>query len=149
MHNHSVSPPLRPAGEAEDDGYQDEYQLEDLEVSPSDYVRAEAVPNFRAVWEELGEESEMADSYGLGTRDSIQEAVEAVVATLGMQVRVWGRDIACVCKQAWAKLCAAPAVCRCWAAQRTDGAVLAVVGHQLCLVMASATSQAGALLVAG
>lgn len=73
-------------GEAEDDGYQDEYQLEDLEVTPSDYVRAEAVPNFRAVWEELGEESEMADSYGLGTRDSIQEAVEAVVATLGMQV---------------------------------------------------------------
>ena len=106
------SPLLRPAGEAEDDGYQDEYQLEDLEVSPSDYVRAEAVPNFRAVWEELGEESEMADSYGLGTRDSIQEAVEAVVATLGMQVRIWGNDIAGVCIQALATLCAASAGCR-------------------------------------
>lgn len=121
----SVSPLLCPAGEAEDDGYQDEYQLEDLEVTPSDYVRAEAVPNFRAVWEELGEESEMADSYGLGTRDSIQEAVEAVVATLGMQVCVWGSDFAWVCVQALAKLCAArKALCsleqlsgrlgRCW-----------------------------------
>ena len=121
----SVSPLLCPAGEAEDDGYQDEYQLEDLEVTPSDYVRAEAVPNFRAVWEELGEECEMADSYGLGTRDSIQEAVEAVVATLGMQGCVWGSDFAWVCVQALAKLCAArKALCsleqlsgrlgRCW-----------------------------------
>lgn len=38
----------------------------------------------QGAWEELPEESEMADDYGLGTRASLEEAVEAVLATLGM-----------------------------------------------------------------
>jgi coatomer protein complex subunit gamma len=73
-------------GDVEEEGYPDEYQLEDLDISAADYVKAEPVHNFRAAWEELGEETEMADSYGLGPRESIQDAVEAVVAILGMQV---------------------------------------------------------------
>ena len=52
----------------------------------SDYVKQEAVPDFRSAWEEMDESTELADSYGLGQRDSMQEAVEAVIAILGMQV---------------------------------------------------------------
>lgn len=73
-------------GDEEEEGYPDEYQLEELDIGASDYVKQEGVPDFRGTWEELGEESEMADSYGLGQRDSLQEAVEAVIAILGMQV---------------------------------------------------------------
>ena len=72
------------AGEAEEDGYNDEYQLEDFEVSAADYIKSEPVSNFRQAWEELGQESEMTDDYGLGQRESLQEAVEAVTGILGM-----------------------------------------------------------------
>lgn len=73
------------SGEAEEDGYDDEYQLEDLEVTPADYVKPVVVANFRKGWEELDEASEKIDDYGLGQRDGLQEAVEAVIQTLGMQ----------------------------------------------------------------
>lgn len=73
-------------GEAEEDGYSDEYTLEDLELSGGDYVKQEGVADFRSAWEEMDEGTELADSYGLGQRDSMQEAVEAVIAILGMQV---------------------------------------------------------------
>ncbi|KAK9828743.1 hypothetical protein WJX72_001875 [[Myrmecia] bisecta] len=72
-------------GETEEEGYEDEYQLEDVEVTPADYIKPVAVANFRSVWEELDPESEMADDYGLGLRDSLQDAVEAVIGILGMQ----------------------------------------------------------------
>ena len=74
------------AGEAEEEGYSDEYKLEDLEVTGGDYVKQEGVADFRSAWEEMDESTELADSYGLGQRDSMQEAVEAVIAILGMQV---------------------------------------------------------------
>ena len=70
--------------------YEDEYQLEDLDVTYSDYVKPLLVPAFRATWEELGDSAERADEYGLGAKDSLQEAVEAVLGTLGMQVRGLG-----------------------------------------------------------
>lgn len=38
----------------------------------------------QAAWEELPEETEMADDYGLGTRPGLEVAVEAVLGTLGM-----------------------------------------------------------------
>lgn len=74
-------------GEEEEEGYSDEYTLEDLEVGTSDYVKQEGVADFRSAWEEMDESTELADSYGLGHRDSMQEAVEAVIAILGMQVK--------------------------------------------------------------
>eukprot|EP00983_Pelagomonas_calceolata_P086976 1156863-Pelagomonas_calceolata.AAC.12 len=38
------------AGEVEEEGYADEYQLEDLEVSAADYMKPVMVPNFRKAW---------------------------------------------------------------------------------------------------
>eukprot|EP00898_Chlorokybus_atmophyticus_P002159 jgi/Chlat1/2944/Chrsp2S04678 len=72
-------------GDVEEDGYEDEYQLEDLEVSTTDYIRKVPVPNFRVAWEALPEENEKVDEYGIGPREALQEAVEAVMAILGMQ----------------------------------------------------------------
>lgn len=38
------------SGEVEEEGYEDEYQLEDAEVTPADYVKPVLVPNFRNNW---------------------------------------------------------------------------------------------------
>jgi len=73
-------------GEAEEEGFQDDYQLEDLEVGIQDYVKATPVPNFRKRWEELGQDVELADEYGLGQRPKgLQDAVDVIVVALGLQ----------------------------------------------------------------
>ncbi|XP_052193053.1 coatomer subunit gamma-2 [Diospyros lotus] len=72
-------------GEAEEDGVEDEYQLEDLEVVAADYMLKIGVSNFRNAWESLGPDCERVDEYGLGPRESLSEAVSAVINLLGMQ----------------------------------------------------------------
>lgn len=71
-------------GEAEEEGYDDEYQLEDVTVSATDYIKPAYVPSFAEAWDESDVESEVVDSYGLGKRESLQDAVESVIALLGM-----------------------------------------------------------------
>ncbi|CAN6803795.1 unnamed protein product [Brassica oleracea] len=72
-------------GEAEEDGVEDEYQLEDLEIVPADYMVNVGVSNFRNAWENMDPENELVDEYGLGPRESLGEAVKAVTDVLGMQ----------------------------------------------------------------
>ncbi|KFK41271.1 hypothetical protein AALP_AA2G108400 [Arabis alpina] len=72
-------------GEPDDDGVEDEYQLEDLEVVATDYMLNVGVSNFRNAWENMDPENELVDEYGLGQRDSLAEAVKAVTDILGMQ----------------------------------------------------------------
>jgi coatomer subunit gamma len=71
-------------GEAEEDGYEDEYQLEDVIANGSDYIKPAYVPSFGDAWDEADEESEVVDSYGLGQREGLQDAVEAIVRLMGM-----------------------------------------------------------------
>jgi hypothetical protein len=68
----SSHPDVTVAGEAEEDGYEDEYQLEDLEISAVNYIKAVSLPNFRKAWEDTNPASELSDDYGLGVRDSLQ-----------------------------------------------------------------------------
>ncbi|XP_065855289.1 coatomer subunit gamma-2 [Euphorbia lathyris] len=72
-------------GEADEDGVEDEYQLEDLEVTSADFMKKVGVPNFRNEWEKMGPDFERVDEYGLGPRESLGEAVSAVISLLGMQ----------------------------------------------------------------
>ncbi|KAJ0011338.1 hypothetical protein Pint_34632 [Pistacia integerrima] len=72
-------------GEALDDGMEDDYQLEDLEVVAADYMMKVPVANFRNAWESIGADFERVDEYGLGPRESLTEAVSAVISLLGMQ----------------------------------------------------------------
>lgn len=73
------------SGETEDDGVEDEYQLEDLEVVTADYILKVGVSNFRSAWESMGPDCERVDEYGLGPRESLAEAVNTVINLLGMQ----------------------------------------------------------------
>ncbi|XP_031479664.1 coatomer subunit gamma-2 [Nymphaea colorata] len=73
------------SGEPGEEGIEDEYQLEDLEVVPADYILKVGVSNFRNAWEGMGPDFERVDEYGLGVRESLAEAVNAVINILGMQ----------------------------------------------------------------
>lgn len=44
--------------EADEEGVEDEYQLEDLEVVAADYMMNVGVSNFKNAWESLGPECE-------------------------------------------------------------------------------------------
>eukprot|EP01024_Parvocaulis_polyphysoides_P052832 TRINITY_DN5241_c0_g1_i1.p1 TRINITY_DN5241_c0_g1~~TRINITY_DN5241_c0_g1_i1.p1 ORF type:complete len:543 (+),score=101.51 TRINITY_DN5241_c0_g1_i1:1-1629(+) len=70
--------------EAEEEGFDDEYQLEDIDITPGDYIKALHIGNFKNAWDALGEETEMEDEYGLGEREGIQETLETIMGILGM-----------------------------------------------------------------
>jgi len=67
-----------------DEGYDDEYQLEDLDITVADYVQRVMKGNFAAAWEELGEENELEDTYSLPFK-TLDEAVKNIVMYLGLQ----------------------------------------------------------------
>jgi coatomer protein complex subunit gamma len=72
------------SGEPEEDGYNDEYVLEDLDLHVLDFVKPGGSVNFRKQWDEIAEQNERVDDYGLGQRESLEEAVDAVTQILGM-----------------------------------------------------------------
>jgi coatomer protein complex subunit gamma len=58
-------------GEPDDSGYDDEYKLEDLEVTTSDFMQKTFVPNFNEKWEAVGDEFEVVETYSLSTMKSL------------------------------------------------------------------------------
>lgn len=73
-------------GEPDDEeGYDDEYVLEDVEVLVADHVQRVMKPNFAAAWEEVGPENELEDTYALSTVSTLDEAVKNIIQFLGMQ----------------------------------------------------------------
>jgi len=73
-------------GEPDDDeGYEDEYVLEDVEMVVADHVHGVHRPNFLAAWDEVGEDFEMEDTYSLSSMTSLEEAVEKITQYMGLQ----------------------------------------------------------------
>uniref|UniRef100_A0A8P4G7F7 Coatomer subunit gamma n=1 Tax=Dicentrarchus labrax TaxID=13489 RepID=A0A8P4G7F7_DICLA len=72
-------------GEPDDDGYDDEYVLEDLEVTVADHIQKVLKPNFGAAWEEVGDEFEKEETFALASVRTLDEAVGNIISFLGMQ----------------------------------------------------------------
>jgi len=72
-------------GEPDDDGYEDEYVLEDIEVTMADHMQKVMKPNFGAFWEEIGESNEVEDTFALSASKSLEDAVKNITQFLGMQ----------------------------------------------------------------
>ncbi|XP_060563646.1 coatomer subunit gamma-2-like [Ruditapes philippinarum] len=72
-------------GEADDEGYDDEYVLEDVEVAVADHVQKVMKPNFGASWEEVGPDNELEDTYALSTMKTLEDAVKNIIQYLGLQ----------------------------------------------------------------
>lgn len=73
-------------GEADEEGYPDEYPLDSLELTISHLMAkpAELPPSFKGAWEALGSDCEAVESFTLDAHDSVASAVKAVVDYLGM-----------------------------------------------------------------
>jgi len=73
-------------GEVGSVGVEDEYQLEDIEVHESDFMKKPepiGLPEFKRQWETMDASLEGIKKYSLGL-DSVQGAVDAVMDLLGM-----------------------------------------------------------------
>ncbi|KAI8907496.1 adaptin N terminal region-domain-containing protein [Powellomyces hirtus] len=68
----------------EGEGYEDEYQIEDVELVVADYVLPSYVVDFRRNWEELGESAEVLETYQLTNVANIRAAVQNLLQILGM-----------------------------------------------------------------
>jgi coatomer protein complex subunit gamma len=74
-------------GEAEGDGVEHEYRLENLEVVAADYMLPiGVVPNFWNIWKMLKPESERVREYSLVARESLAKSVSVVTSLLGMEI---------------------------------------------------------------
>jgi len=73
-------------GEPEESGYDDEYQVEDLELTGSDYVVPAFAGNFNHIWEQVGAAGEEAEeTLQLEGVKSIADATEQLAKTLSLQ----------------------------------------------------------------
>ncbi|XP_029471888.1 coatomer subunit gamma-2 [Rhinatrema bivittatum] len=72
-------------GLPDDEGYDDEYVLEDLEVTLADHVQKVLKPNFAAAWEEVGDKYEKEETFALSSIKTLEEAVSNIIKFLGMQ----------------------------------------------------------------
>ena len=72
------------SGEDESDPFDEEYPLEELELSTSDFMAKVAVPDFRQAWEQSGNENEVLEKFALQFKKQ-DDAVAAVIDFLGMQ----------------------------------------------------------------
>lgn len=73
-------------GEPEEgDGYDDEYQVEDLELTGADYVVPVYAGSFDNVWEQAGAGEEATETLQLSNTKSIADATEQLTKTLSLQ----------------------------------------------------------------
>ncbi|CAH0555229.1 unnamed protein product [Brassicogethes aeneus] len=69
-----------------DEGYDDEYMLEDLEITLGDQIQKVSKANWQVSWEEAEKSfEEREDTYSLSTFNSLEEAVKNIVQYLGLQ----------------------------------------------------------------
>ncbi|KAL4873337.1 hypothetical protein BDV12DRAFT_160865 [Aspergillus spectabilis] len=82
------------SGEPEDSGYEDEYQVNDLELTGSDYVIPTFAGSFDHVWEQTGANGEeVSETLQLSNMKSITDATEQLISILSLQP-LEGTDVA-------------------------------------------------------
>mmetsp|Transcript_4245 Transcript_4245/g.12527 ORF Transcript_4245/g.12527 Transcript_4245/m.12527 type:complete len:954 (+) Transcript_4245:143-3004(+) len=72
--------------EGEEDGFPEEYPLEDVELSTADFMRKVTDADFRTTWDSLGKSGEVLEKFGLQFKE-LDSATAAVLDCLGMQLQ--------------------------------------------------------------
>lgn len=81
---HFISKELDPStGVPDDTGYEDEYQIEDLELGVGDFLVPTYVGNFQHMWDQLPYEA--SETYGLEGVSSLSDACASVIESLSLQ----------------------------------------------------------------
>ena len=70
-----------PAGD--EPGYDDEYNLEELEIAAADFVKKVAVVDFKEAWNTIGADCEVIETFSL-SYTGIKQAMDAVIDYLGL-----------------------------------------------------------------
>mmetsp|Transcript_10309 Transcript_10309/g.24194 ORF Transcript_10309/g.24194 Transcript_10309/m.24194 type:complete len:892 (-) Transcript_10309:115-2790(-) len=71
-------------GEVFPDGEEEEYPLDELEVTLSDFVRPLPLPDFRAAWDAMVADNDVTQVFRLDKHKAISDAVTAIADALGM-----------------------------------------------------------------
>ncbi|VDB94519.1 unnamed protein product [Peniophora sp. CBMAI 1063] len=71
-------------GEPEEEGYEDEYQLEDVELAAGGDYLVPSYANFAQEWERLRAAPNATETFALSAMDSIQAACDSIVEILGL-----------------------------------------------------------------
>merc|ERR1712224_256737 len=80
-------------GEPEAEGYDDEYEISEFDLTGSDYIIPPFASNFSHLWEQIGASGEEAEeTLQLGGMKSIADATEQLAKTLSLQP-VDGTDV--------------------------------------------------------
>ncbi|KAL1631852.1 coatomer subunit gamma [Neofusicoccum ribis] len=79
--------------EPEEGGYEDEYQVEDLDLNGADYIVPAYAGSFDNVWEQSSAGEEATETLQLSALKSIQDAVEQIPKALSLQP-LEGTDVA-------------------------------------------------------
>ncbi|KAI9367184.1 adaptin N terminal region-domain-containing protein [Aspergillus egyptiacus] len=81
-------------GEPEESGYEDEYQVNDLELTGSDYVIPTFAGSFDHIWEQTGANGEeVSETLQLSNMKGIADATEQLISALSLQP-LEGTDVA-------------------------------------------------------
>lgn len=75
---------LNPSGARDDDGEEDEYPLEELNLSVGDYALKATIPNFQAEWEKY-EEGEAVETFTLNSVRTLHDAVQELLKHFCLQ----------------------------------------------------------------
>ncbi|KAL7423011.1 coatomer subunit gamma [Cryptotrichosporon argae] len=72
------------SGEPEEEGYDDEYQIEDLELGAADYITP-TYATFASEWDKLASAPSETETFALGSSESLADACKSLVDVLGME----------------------------------------------------------------
>lgn len=76
--------PTTGEADVDDAGFDEEYPLEDLELSTNDFMAKVPLNDFRRSWDQIGSDCEVLEKFALQFK-KLEDAVAAVVDFLGMQ----------------------------------------------------------------
>merc|ERR1712137_191726 len=71
-------------GEPDATGFEDDYQLEEVEVTIADYMSVWVSPNPQALWDQVGEENQVVEKYALNSFKSLEQACKEIAEFLHM-----------------------------------------------------------------
>jgi len=71
-------------GDEDDQGFPDEYVIDDIEITVGDFIQKIVKSNFGAAWEEVGDDNEVENTYHLSTMETLEDAVAQIINFLGM-----------------------------------------------------------------
>lgn len=72
-------------GEVQEEGYDDEYEVDSLELRAGTYISPLYISNFSSAFDTLGSKSQSSDTYVFSSMSSLQEACDNVISALSMQ----------------------------------------------------------------